>query len=105
MPIDPASLEKTQDAPRRPREHPHHILGRGGREGDEGARGVRWPSVDAVENQRMEVGRQVQGGAEALDERDRAALSIADAEEPSGKDLSSLRKNPSFSARSPRLPA
>ena len=47
------------------------------------AGGMRRPRVDAVENQRMKVGRQVQGRAEALNERDRAALSLAKAEERS----------------------
>lgn len=56
----------------------------------------------------MEVGRQVQRGAEALDERDRAALSLADTEKCS-RSTPLFREHRSQEAaqdlaREPRIP-
>ena len=83
IPIAAASLEDTQDAASRSRQHARHVLGLRGRQRRELSWGIRPPGVDAIEHERMEVGGQVQGGPEALDERDRAALTLADAEERS----------------------
>jgi len=60
---DPLPLEPPQDAPGRSGENPRHVLGLGRRERREGA-GVRGRSrVDAVEHERVEVGREQQSAA------------------------------------------
>jgi hypothetical protein len=77
---DPLPLEPPQDAPSRSGENPGDVLGLGRRERREGT-GVRGRSrVDAVEHERVEVGREVQRRPEALDERDGTALTAMNSE-------------------------
>jgi len=76
------AFEEPRDAPG---DLPHHpldlgVLGR--RKGMEAQCAARTPLVDAIEEQRVEVDVQVEGVAEALDERDRAALAAGNAPLP-----------------------
>jgi hypothetical protein len=73
-------LETSPDPPRGPGQHASHVVGFGWIERMKATRRTRCPLVDAVENQRMEMWRQVESRTEALNERDRAAQTAADPE-------------------------
>jgi hypothetical protein len=79
---DPLPLEPAQDASSRACEYARHVLGLGRWQWGEETGHRRRPRVDTVEHEGVEVGREVQRGAKALDERDRAASSAPDPEIP-----------------------
>ncbi len=77
---DPLPLEPPKDAPSRPGQYPGHVLGLGCREWSEGPGVRRRARVDPVEHERVEVGRQIECRAEALDEGDRSTRALPNAE-------------------------
>ena len=72
--LDAAPFEPPQDAPSRAGEDPGYVLGLGWWQWGEGAGLRRRARVDAVEHERVEVGREVERGAEALDSYSEASL-------------------------------
>src|SRR5690606_32731134 len=108
MPIDFVPLENTQDTARSPCQDVRDVVGLGWRKSHEVPGAMRWADVDAVEDERMEVRRQVEGRTEALDERDRAALPLANPEKrsratPLFREDGSQEAAQDF-AREPRIP-
>ncbi len=108
LPITSASFQLPQDTSRRPCQDPCHVFGLRGRKSHEVSGAMRRSRVDTVEHERMEVGREVQSRPEALDERDRAALRLANSEERSCSS-SLVRKDgaqegPQHVARESRVP-
>jgi hypothetical protein len=73
-----ARREQSRD-PRRARQHPGDLVMARRWQGKEVRRPLPGPGVDAVESERVEVEVEVQGGAEALDEGDGAALAARSA--------------------------
>ena len=68
--LDPQVLEPSSDPAGRPGQDADHVVGLGWVERVEATRHARTPFVHPVEHERMEMRRQVEGRAEALDERD-----------------------------------
>jgi len=68
-----ARLEQSRDPARRTPQHPGDLVAARRGQGKE-ARRPLGPGVDPVEDERVEVQVRIQGGAEALDESDGAAL-------------------------------
>jgi len=74
-----ARREHSRDPARRARQHPGDLVMARRRQGQETRRLPLGAGVDPVEDERVEVEVRVQGGAEALDEGDRAALAARSA--------------------------
>ena len=69
-----ARLEQSRDPTRRTRQHTGDLVAARRGQGKEARRPPLGAGVDTVEGQRVEVEVRIQGGAEALDEGDGAAL-------------------------------